>query len=61
MIGQIISKAAYNGPVFVSVSRYDRLGPDLCLHYLFRAALALCVMFDHIKIKVRGERESGHE
>jgi len=28
----ILSKMAYNGPVFVIVSRYDRLGPSLSLY-----------------------------
>jgi len=34
-IGQISSKVTYNGPVFVTVSRDDRLGTYLSLHYLF--------------------------
>jgi len=34
-IGRIWSNVAYSGPVFVIVSRYDRLGPYLSLHNLF--------------------------
>jgi len=34
-IGQIWSQVAYNGPVFVKVSRYDILGPFLPLYYHF--------------------------
>jgi len=30
-----LSKMAYNGPVFVIVSRFDRLGPYLFPYYLF--------------------------
>jgi len=58
MIGQICSKVAYNGPLLVTLSRYDRLGPYLSLHYLFRAALALSVMIDHITIKEPRKPES---
>jgi len=36
-IGRIWSNVAYNGPVFVIVSRYDRLGPHLSLYYLLWA------------------------
>jgi len=32
MFDQIGSKVAYNGPVFVTVPIYDRLGPYLSLH-----------------------------
>jgi len=33
-VGQIWSKVAYNGPVFVEVSRYDILGPYLsCINF----------------------------
>jgi len=53
-ICQVCSKVAYSGPVFVIVSRYDRLGSYLSLYYLFRAILALSVRSDHIKIKVPG-------
>jgi len=60
-IGQISSKVAYNGPVFVTVSRYDRLGLYLSLHYLFWAVLALSVRFDHITVKVPGKREIGQK
>jgi len=56
-IGQIRCKVAYNGPVFVTVSRYDRLGLYLSLHYFFRAVLELSVMFDHITIKEPRKRE----
>jgi len=31
-IGRILSDVAYNGPVFVIVSRCDRLGPYLSLY-----------------------------
>jgi len=57
-IGHISSKVSYYGPVFVTVSRYDRLEPDLSLYYLFRAVLALSVRFDHITIKEPRKRES---
>jgi len=50
-IGQISSKVSCNGPVFVTVSWYDRLGPYMSLHYLFWAVLARSVMLDHITIK----------
>jgi len=50
---------AYNGPVSVTVSRHDRLGPYMSLHYIFLAVLARSVMFDHIKVKGPDERESG--
>jgi len=53
-IGQILSNVAYNGPVFVIVSRYDRLVSYFSLYYLFRAIWALSVRFDHIKIIVPG-------
>jgi hypothetical protein len=58
-IDQIWSKAAYNGPIFVIVSRYDRLGPYLARSYLFEAILALSMMFDGIAMKETGKRESG--
>jgi len=61
MIGRIWSIVAYNGTIFVIVSRYCRLGPYVSLHYLFWAILALSVRFDHIKIKAPGKRESGHK
>jgi len=57
-IVQISSKVAYNGPVFVTLSRYDRLRPYLYLHYLFQAVFALSVMFDHIKIKEPRKHDS---
>jgi len=60
-IGQISSKVAYNVPVFVTMSIYDRLGLYMSLHYLFWAVVERSVMFDHIKVKVPGERESGHK
>jgi len=56
-IGQISSKVAYNGPVTVTVSRYDRLGPYLSLHYLFWTVLALYVIFDHVTINEPRKRE----
>jgi len=56
-IGQIWSKVAHNCPVFVIVSRYDRLGSYLSLYHPFWAILALPVRFDHIKIKVPCKRE----
>jgi len=34
-IEQFWPKVAYNGLVFVMVSKYDTLGPYLSLHYLF--------------------------
>jgi len=60
-IGQIWSKVAYSSPVFVIVSKYDRLGPYLCLNYLFRAILTLSVRIHYIAIKVPGKRESGQK
>jgi len=51
----------YNGPVFVTVSRYDRLEPYMSLRSLFSAVLALSVMFELIKVKVPGESESGQK
>jgi len=60
-IGQISFKVSYNGPVFVTVSRYDRLVPYLSLHYLFWAVLALYVMFVHCKFKVPGKLDIGHK
>jgi len=60
-IGQIWSKMAYNVPVFVIVSRYDRLGPYLSLYYNFWAALSLSVRFDHLMIKVPAKSESGQK
>jgi len=57
-IGQISSKVAYNVPVFVTMSRYDRLGPYLSLRYHFPAVLALSVMFDHITIKEPRKHDS---
>jgi len=53
-IVRIWSNVVYNGPVFVIVSRYDRLGSYLSLYYLFRAILALFAKFDPIMIKVPG-------
>jgi len=60
-IGQFWSKMTDNIPVFVIVSRYDRLGPYLSLYYLFWAVLWHSVSFDHIKFKVPGKRESGQK
>jgi len=60
-IGQISSKVAYNGPVFVIVSRYDKLGLCLYLYYLLWAVLPLSVMFDHITFKEPRKRESGQK
>jgi len=54
-------KVTYNGPVFVIVSRYDRLGPYLLLYFLLSAILALSVKFHHFTIKVPGKRESGQK
>jgi len=59
--GQFSSKVAYNRPVFVTVSRFDRLGPYLSLYYIFRALLAPSVRFDLIKVEVQGKRESGQK
>jgi len=42
--GEISSKVAYNGALFVTVSRYDRLGPYLSLHNLFWGF----VIFNHV-------------
>jgi len=58
-IYQIWSKAEYNGPIFVIVSRYDILGPYLSLYYILWAILALSVSFDYIAIYVSGKRKSG--
>jgi len=60
-IGQIWSDVAYNGPVFLIVSRYDRLGPRLSLYYFFCAILALSIRFDDITIKVQAKRDSGQK
>jgi len=60
-IGQIWSNVAYNGPIFVIVSRYDRLGSYLSLYFLLWAILALSVRIDHMAIKVPGKRESGQK
>jgi len=35
LFDQISSKVAYNGPVFVTVPRCDRLGPYVSLYNLF--------------------------
>jgi len=59
--GQISSKVAYIGPVFGTVSRYDRLGPYLSLHNLFWDVLWFSVMYDHISIKETLKRESGQK
>jgi len=53
-IGRIWPNVAYNDPVFVIVSRYDRLGLYLSLYCLFRSILALSVRFDQIKFNVPG-------
>jgi len=60
-IGQIWSKVAYNGPVFVIVSRDDILGPCLTLYYHLWIILAFYVKYDHIMIKVPRKRESGQK
>jgi len=58
MIGRIWSGVAFNGPVFVRVSRYDRLGPYLSLHYFleqFWEFLSCLVIFRskrHLSAKV---------
>jgi len=57
-IWQISSKVAHNCAAFVAVSRCDRLGPYLSLHYLFPTVLALSVMFDHITIKEQRKHDS---
>jgi len=59
--GQVSSKVEYKGTVFVTVARYDRLGPYLSLHYIFWAVLALSVMFHHITNKEQRKRESVQE
>jgi len=57
-IGQISSKVAYNGWVFVTVSRYDRLGPYLpCITFFekFRDFLSCLNIFRsrrHVSVKV---------
>jgi len=60
-IGQIWSKVAYNGPVFVIVSWYGRCEQYLSLYYLFCEVLWYSVMFDHISIKETRKRESGQK
>jgi len=52
---------AYNSPVFIIVSRYDRLGPYFSLYDLFCAVLALSVSFDRIKVKTPSKRESSQK
>jgi len=32
---QIMPKVAYNGAIYVLVSRYDKFWPYFCLHYQF--------------------------
>jgi len=59
--GLISSKVAYNGPIFVTVPRYDRLGLYLSLHIHFSAVMWLSDMFDHISIKAKHKRESGQK
>jgi len=59
--GQISSNVSHNGPVFVTVPKYYRLGPYFSLYYIFCAVLALSVMFDHISIKETRKRESGQK
>jgi len=61
MFGLMSSKVAYNSTVFITVSRYDRLGPYLPLHNHFWAVLGLYVMFDHISIKETLKRDSGQK
>jgi len=60
-IGQISSKVAYNSQAFVTVSRYDILGPYMFLCNLLWEVLALSVRFDHIKIKETFKLESGQK
>jgi len=60
-IGQISFIVAYNGPEFVAVSRYDRLGPYFSLHNLFWTVLTLYVIFGHCKIKVPGMLDSAEK
>jgi len=56
--GQISSKVAYNGSVFVAVSRYDRLGPYLPLHnnieqfWDFPSCLIIFRSKRHVRAKV---------
>jgi len=59
--GQISSKVACQVRVFVTVSRYDRLGPYLSLHNHFWEVLWFSVMFDHISIKEPQKGESGQK
>jgi len=60
-ICRILSNVAYNGPVFVTVSRDDRLVPYSSLHNYFWAFLGLSDMFDYISIKETLKRESGQK
>jgi len=60
-IGRIWSGVAYNGNVFVTVSRFDRLVPCLSLYYLLWAALSLSVRLDYNNIKVPFKRESSQK
>jgi len=56
--GQISSKVAYNGWVFVTVSRYDRLGPHLpCITFFgnfrgFLSCLNILRSKRHVSVKV---------
>jgi len=61
MFGQISSKVAYNGPVFVTVSWYDSFGLYLPLHYLFWAVLSLSVRLGRNRVKVQCKRESSQK
>jgi len=60
-IGPIWSNVSYSGPVFLIVSRYDRLGPYFSLYYPFWSVLALSLRFDHISMKEALKRESGQK
>jgi len=59
--GQIRSKVAYNGPVFVTVWRYDSLVPSSYLHNLFWEVMLFSVVLNHILIKETRKRESGQK
>jgi len=56
-ISQIWSRVANNDPIFVTMSRYDRLKPYLSPYYLFWAILVLSVRFDQNAVKVPGKRK----
>jgi len=60
-ISRIWYNVAYSGPVFVTVSRYDRLRPILSLYYLFWTVLTDFVSYDYIKFQVPGKHENGQK